>query len=474
VQDVHRPQERLCSLHDSLPRDRPLGIMLAPLASGGRIRAFGGPAATSGRYLRRLQGGWKVSENNAKLLNDLRIEGSERDQDARGMPRWLFPAVGGLLVLALCAAAAWWALGARPVTVQTATAVATGGGGAGGAVLQATGYITARRQATVSTQITGTLTQVLIEEGDHVKSGQVIARLEDSGLRASLGVAQANVMAAQAQVTQAQAQLVQSQADSRRQEMLAASGMIAPQAAEQGRTAVATSAAQLDARRREADSARAQLAQARVNFDYAVVRAPFAGVVTVKDAQVGEIVSPLSAGGGFTRTGVGTIVDMDSLEVDVDVNEANIGQVKPEMPAEAVLDAYPDWKVPAHVIAIVPAADRGKATVKVRIGLEQKDARFVPDMGVRVSFLAERVAPAAAPPKGVLVPAQALAQRDGRIVVFVVVDGKARERAVTPAPQDVGTMKLLLMGVQSGEHVILSPPSSLHDGASVETEDVQR
>ena len=204
-----------------------------------------------------------------------------------------------------------------------------------------------------------------------------------------------------------------------------------------------------------------------MNFDYAVVRAPFSGVVTVKAAQVGEIVSPLSAGGGFTRTGVGTIVDMDSLEIDVDVSEAYIGQVKPDMPAEAILSAYPDWKIPAHVIAIVPSADRGKATVKVRVGLEQKDARIVPDMGVRVSFLGPKASAGAPVPKGVLVPPQALAQRDGRSVVFVVENGKALQRAVTPAAQDFGAMKRVPEGLKAGDRVVLSPPPSLQDGASV-------
>lgn len=389
----------------------------------------------------------------------------------------MWPALGVIVVLLLAAGAAWWFFfAARPIAVRTATVVASGPGGASaGAVLQATGYVTARRQATVSTQITGTLTQVLIEEGDRVQKGQVIARLEDSSLRASLNVAQANISSAQAQVAQAQAQLAQATADSRRQDELAASGMLSKQAAEQARTAVATVTAQLEARRREVDAARAQLAQAQVNFDYTIVRAPFAGVVTVKAAQVGEIVSPLSAGGGFTRTGVGTIVDMDSLEVDVDVSEAYIGQVKPGMPCEAVLDAYPDWKAPAHVIAIVPSADRGKATVKVRVAFEQKDARLVPDMGVRVSFFGTR--PAAAPaqaPKGLLVPAPAVVQRDGASVVFVVADGKVQQRAVKPAPQDVGAMKLLpndAGGVKLGERVVLAPPASLQDGAAVRIEE---
>ncbi|HEX6706176.1 MAG TPA: efflux RND transporter periplasmic adaptor subunit [Albitalea sp.] len=381
---------------------------------------------------------------------------------------------GVVVLVLLLAGGAWWFI-ARPVVVQTAAATATGGTASGGAVLQATGYVTARRQATVSTQITGTLTQVLIEAGDRVKAGQVIARLEDSALRAALNAAQANVQASQAQVAQAQAQLAQAQADVQRQNELVASGMTTRQAAEQARTAATTTAALLEARRREADAARAQLAQAQVNFDFTVVRAPFAGVVTEKAAQVGEIVSPLSAGGGFTRTGVGTIVDMDSLEVDVDVNEAYIGQVSPDMPAEAVLDAYADWRIPAHVVAIVPAADRGKATVRVRVALEQRDARIVPNMGVRVSFLGRKPQGATVQaPKGVLVPPQAIAQRDGRSVVFAVADGRAVQRTVTPAPQDVGQMKLIPQGLAAGERVVLSPPASLHDGASVKVEDAAR
>ncbi|MDQ2733459.1 MAG: efflux RND transporter periplasmic adaptor subunit [Pseudomonadota bacterium] len=412
-----------------------------------------------------------MSNIDAKLLSELRIDGQQREDEGKGGAPWVWLALAGVVVIALIAGLAWWFLGARPITVQAATAAAPGTGGTAGTVLQATGYITARRAATVSTQITGTLTQVLIEEGDHVQKGQVIARLEDSGLRAGLAVANANVMSAQAQVATAQAQLLQAQADSRRQDTLVASGMISLQGAEQSRTAVATAAAQLDARRREADAARAQVDAAKVNFDYAVVRAPFSGVVTVKAAQVGEIVSPLSAGGGFTRTGVGTIVDMDSLEIDVDVSEAYIGQVKPDMPAEAILSAYPDWKIPAHVIAIVPAADRGKATVKVRVALEQKDARIVPDMGVRVSFLGPKAPTTAQPPKGTLVPGAALAQRDGKSVVFVIENGKAMQRAVSPAAQDYGVMKLVPDGVKPGDRVVLSPPPALQDGASVAIEE---
>lgn len=420
-----------------------------------------------------------ATENNkidAKLLNELRIPRDQRDDDgSRKPPRWPWIVGALLMVLILLGGGAWWFLNERPVAVQAADAVAPASGRAAGAVLQATGYVTARRQATVSTQITGTLTQVLIEEGDRVKAGQVVARLDDTALRAALNAAEANARAAQAQVAQARAQLAQAQADQRRQDELLASGMVSRQAADQARTAAASAAAQLDARQREAEAARAQFAQAKVNYDFTFVRAPFSGVVTEKAAQVGEIVSPLSAGGGFTRTGVGTIVDMDSLEVDVDVNEAYIGQVTPDMPAEAVLDAYPDWRIPAHVVAIVPAADRGKATVKVRVALEQRDARIVPNMGVRVSFLKKEAASTAqAPaPKGVLVPPAAIVEREGRTVVFVIAEDRARQRTVTPGVQ-IGDRRLIPQGVEAGDRVVLSPPASIKDGTKVRIEEASR
>jgi len=412
-----------------------------------------------------------VDKIDANLLNSLRIGGEEREAESAGVPRWVWIVLAVVVVLAAAGGGAWWWFAGRPVEVRTAAALAPGGDAAsGGAILQATGYVTARRQATVSTQITGTLTQVLIEEGDVVKQGQVIARLEDSGLRAALATAEAQVQVTNAQVAQAQAQHAQAEADLKRQEELVRSGWISPQAAEQSRTAVKTASAQVQAALRQSEAARANLQAAKVNFDYTVVKAPFSGVVTEKAAQVGEIVSPLSAGGGFTRTGVGTIVDMDSLEIDVDVNEAYIGQVQPGMPAQSVLDAYPDWKIPSHVIAIVPNADKGKATVKVRVALEQKDARVVPNMAARVSFLPPKAegAKVAAPPKGVLLPADAVVQRDGRPTVFVVAEGRARQRTVTVSPQDVGTMKLVSEGVKAGERAVLAPPAELRDGAAVE------
>jgi HlyD family secretion protein len=397
----------------------------------------------------------------------LRIDGAQRDEHGGGPPKWLWGVAAGLVVVALAGGAAWWFVaGNKPVAVQTATARANGQGPAANAVLQATGYVTARRMATVSAQMTGTLTEVLIDEGFKVKKGQVLARLDDTGLRAGMAAAQAQVRTAEANLGQLQAQLEQAQANERRQVELAASGMTTHQSREQAATAVKSYAAQLEAARRQIEAAQAQVRQSQVNFDYATVRAPFDGVVTARAAQVGEIISPLSAGGGFTRTGVGTIVDMDSLEVSVDVNEAYIAQVKPDMPCEAVLDAYPDWKIPAHVVAVIPSADRGKATVKVRVALEQKDERVVPDMGVRVSFLAAKPKAEAKPVPGTLLPPEAVVERDGAQVVFVVTEDRAEQRVVKLGG-DVGKFRLATEGVKAGETVVVSPPAELKQGSTV-------
>jgi RND family efflux transporter MFP subunit len=398
----------------------------------------------------------------------LRIDGVHReDHDADGAPKWAWAVGIGVLILAMCAGLSWWFLaGNRPIAVQSTTVRANGQDASADSVLHATGYVTARRAATVSAQITGTLTEVLIDEGFRVKKGQVLARLDDSGLRAGLVAAAAQARASQATVAQLRAQVAQAEADARRQVELAASGMTTRQTQEQTATAVRAYAAQLDAAQRQAEATQAQVVQAQVNFDYATVRAPFDGVVTARSAQVGEIISPLSAGGGFTRTGVGTIVDMDSLEVSVDVNEAYIAQVKADMPCEAVLDAYPDWKIPAHVVAVIPSADRGKATVKVRVALDQKDARVLPEMGVRVSFLATKPKVQAAPAPGVLLPPEALTQREGSDVVFVVNEGRAQQRMVKLGT-DVGKFRLVTAGLKAGEAVIVAPPAELKQGSTV-------
>ncbi|MFZ0486628.1 MAG: efflux RND transporter periplasmic adaptor subunit, partial [Arenicellales bacterium] len=185
-----------------------------------------------------------------------------------------------------------------------------------------------------------------------------------------------------------------------------------------------------------------------------------------KAAQPGEIVSPISGGGGFTRTGICTVVDMNSLEIEVDVNEAYINRVRPGQPVTAVLDAYPEWKIPAEVIAIVPTADRSKATVKVRIALKARDPRIVPDMGIRVSFLEDKSAGSGAPAGAVLIPSSALVERDGASVAFVVEGDRARIRKVTPG-DSYGDLRVVDKGLASGERVVRDPPPQLRDGMRV-------
>ncbi len=404
--------------------------------------------------------------DQSDLLKELRIDSRQREDAGGGAARWPWIAGAIVLVIALIGGAAWFFFGGQRFDVQAATATAPAAGGGDTAVLQATGYVTARREATVSAQITGTLKQVLIEEGEHVAKDQVLATLDDTAQKAYLAQAQAQASAAQATLAQYSAQLAQAQRDLKRAQDLVGRHLVSQQALEDAQTQVKTLIAQTDAQHKQIELAQAGVRAAQVQLDYCTVRAPFAGVIIAKAAQVGEIVSPLSAGGGFTRTGVGTIVDMDSLEVEVDVNEAYINRVQPNQKAQAVLDAYPDWTIPAHVIAVIPTADRGKATVKVRIALDQKDARVLPDMGARVSFLEEaKKNAAAAPPKGVLVPASSIVQRDGKNVVFAIDGGRARLHAVTPG-QTYSDLRLV-EGIAVGTQVVKQPPAQMNDGAAV-------
>jgi RND family efflux transporter MFP subunit len=411
--------------------------------------------------------------DKSELLKELRIDSRQREDAGSAGARWPWIAGAVALLLLIALGAGWLFFGVKNFTGQAATAITPTSTGGDTAVLQATGYITARRQATVSAQITGTLTQVLIEEGEHVDKDQILAHLDDTAQRAGLAQAQAQQQAAQAILAQYTAQAEQARRDLVRAQDLVGRHLVSQQTVDDARTKVATLAAQVQAQRKQIDLAAAGVRYAQVQLDYCTVRAPFAGVIIAKAAQVGEIVSPLSAGGGFTRTGVGTIVDMDSLEVDVDVNEAYINRVQANQKAQAVLDAYPNWTIPAHVIAVIPTADRGKATVKVRIALDQKDTRVLPDMGARVSFLEDaKKDGAAAPLKGVLVPASSIVQRNGKSGVFVIDAGHARLRAVS-AGQAFSDLRLV-EGVASGARVVVQPPQDMRDGAKVEVADAAK
>ena len=351
--------------------------------------------------------------------------------------------------------------------VHTATVTAIGGASGSASVLDATGYVTARREATVSSKITGKVKGVFIEEGQHVDAGYVMATLDPVDAQADRSLAQAQVTASRSQVNNMQAQLKSAEADAVRYTELASRKLVSRSQLDQSVAARDALRAQLDAAQRNVQVALDNAQIANNGVDNTIVRAPFAGVIIDKAAQAGEIVSPLSAGGGFTRTGIGTIVDMDSLEIDVDVNEAYIGRVQPKMPVEAVLNAYPDWKIPAEVIAIIPTADRGKATVKVRIALKSKDPRILPDMGARVSFL-EKVQPANAAKSnpGVLVPASAILSHDGADAAFVVVGDKVQKH-VLKLGRTLGDDREVVDGLVAGDTIVTDPSPQLADGARI-------
>jgi RND family efflux transporter MFP subunit len=395
---------------------------------------------------------------HADLLKELRID--RRPGAVKRSRRWPWFVGGAVLLLV----AAMMLMGGRPVEVETAVARSAAEGGPA-SVLDASGYVTARRIATVSSKITGKVKEVLIEEGQRVTEGQVLATLDAVDADAQRTLAASQLGAAQSNLTEAQAQLLLAERTLKRQRELAAQKLVAAQTVDAAQADRDARAARLASLRRSVQVAQDQLAIAGIGTDNTVIRAPFSGVIVTKAAQPGEMISPISGGGGSIRTGIGTLVDMDSLEVQVDVNEAYIGRVQPKMPVEAVLNAYPEWKIPGEVINIIPTADRSKATVKVRVALKSKDPRIVPDMGVRVSFL-DTPKPGAPKPTGVWVPSRAVLTKDKQAVVFVVTDGVARRVPVTAGEvRDVD--QLITQGLKGGESVVLSPSDKLRDGAKV-------
>ncbi len=393
-------------------------------------------------------------------LDGLRIErgAEQKPQSSIGLAAVL------LAALLLAVAAFWWHSGSNAALVSTAVARdATHGNGGDRIVLNASGYVTARREATVSSKVTGKVTEVLIEEGMKVTNGQVVARLDDSNVKTSLDVAVAQLASAQAALAETKAQLKDANQEFQRTTELAKQHIASQSALDLAESNAKSLEAHLAQQKLDVVVADRQVAMWQQQMDDMIIRAPFDGVITTKDAQSGEMISPVSAGGGFTRTGIGTIVDMTSLEIEIDVNESYINRVEPSQPVEATLDAYPDWKIPCKVIAIIPTADRQKSTVKVRVGFDQLDPRILPDMSAKVAF---RDNGGAATVRAVLVPKTAVLNRDGHDVVFVVRDGRAERRAVTVSDTQ-NDDSALSAGVADGEKVIVDAPSDLKDGMAV-------
>jgi RND family efflux transporter MFP subunit len=401
------------------------------------------------------------------LKSDLDALRIEREPERRGLGRWIIW-TGLVIVLAALGLGGWrWVTRERPIEVQ-ATTVTMRPAGTQAAVLNASGYVTARRRATVSSKITGKVVEVNVEEGRRVSEGQVLARLDDGTIRAALALAQAQAEAARRALRENEVRLAQAQLNQRRTAQLL-----------QERIA---SQSQLDDAKAESDSLEARVAALQEQIRVAerqievqeaelsnyVIRAPFSGIAISKDAQAGEMVSPVTAGGGFTRTGICTIVDMNSLEIEVDVNESYISRVNAGQDADAVLDAYPDWHIPASVITLVPTADRQKATVLVRLAFKKLDPRILPDMAIKVTFLREGDDTTATDGKQPvpLVPRPAIQTVGSDNFAFVVRGDAVERRAIRIGGTD-GDRVEVLAGLQPGDRVVLSPPPTLSDQSKV-------
>ncbi len=336
-------------------------------------------------------------------------------------------------------------------------------------VLNASGYVTARRQATVSSKFTGKVMEVLIEEGMQVEQDQVLARLDDSNVAASYALAEARLNSAKTSLKETRALLNEANAIFKRTQDLFDRQLASQAEMDRARAGAESLAAQLERKQADIQVAEKQLDVYRQELEDTIIRAPFAGVVVAKNAQPGEMISPVSAGGGFTRTGIGTIVDMSSLEIEIDVNEAYINRVKAGQKIIATLDAYPDWSIPCHVIAIIPTADRQRATVEVRVGFDELDPRILPDMGAKVAFQDETVkspGSVASDVSGVVVPQDAVIEKDGRKYVLLLVDGLVERRAIATAGER-GKDILVTSGLSGGDKVIIQAPVGLDAGARV-------
>ena len=397
-------------------------------------------------------------------LDDLRI-----DRGASSPPRsYGAPALVLVSLLLLGGLGFWWSSRPKIAAVRTALVRESESLSNGQrTVLNASGYVTARRVATVSSKASGKVMEVLVEEGMKVEAGQVLARIDASNVEKSLQLAAAQHESARRALDETKANLERAERELRRITQLAADKLVSQSELDQ----IAAEAKSLNARlaRQTAD---VTVAEREVDLwgqqkDDTIIRAPFSGVVISKNAQPGEMISPMSAGGGFTRTGICTIVDMGSLEIEVDVSESYINRVEPGGPVQATLDSYPDWRIPAKVIAIIPTADRQKATVKVRVGFEALDPRVLPDMGVKVAF--QSGIESGEPPRAgrrLLVPKSAVLNRDGQSLVWIVRSGRVERRAVTVGTS-VGDDITLASGVAGGDRVIVESPVALADGARV-------
>jgi RND family efflux transporter MFP subunit len=394
-----------------------------------------------------------------QTLEELRID---RRPAPKSRPKtWL--AVTGLVAVAVVAGLAWWLNRPKAAVVRTILVQETTSGGQR-TLLNASGYVTARRQATVSSKVTGKVIEVLVEEGMKIEAGQVVARIDSSNVEKSLRLAEAQSESARKALEETKANIEQAERELVRFTQLAANKVASQSDLDRAEAEAKSLRARLEKQKADVVVSEREIAQWQQQLDDTVIRAPFSGIVTSKNAQPGEMISPMSAGGGFTRTGICTLVDMSSLEIEVDVNESYINRVEPGQKVEATLDSYPDWHIPSKVIAIIPAADRQKATVKVRVGFEKLEPRILPDMGVKVAFQGADDKPSAS--RNIVIPKAAVQQRDGRDVIWIARDGRVEKRAVTVETRR-GDEVTVTAGLNGGEKVVVEGADKLADGARI-------
>ncbi len=399
-------------------------------------------------------------------LGSLRIGDGERKGSGIGK-RIMYAAIP-VLIFAGIVAAAFAFRSQKPVVEVAAAAKADPNGRQ--TLLNASGYVTPRRRATIAAKITGRVTGVFFDEGTRVAEGQLLATLDDSDVKRALDSAKADRDASRAAIADFEVQLKNAQIALRRAEQLQKAGVQTQEALDNATTAADSLKAKIELARQQVAAAESRIGVAQQAVDNCTIRAPFAGIVVSKDAQVGEMVSPISAGGGFTRTGIATIVDMHSNEFEVDVNESYIARVEPGQDVKAILDAYPDREIPSKVRTVIPTADRQKATVKVRISIPhlEKYNFILPDMGVKVSFQGpQEISPAKGPGAQAYVPKTAIRTDAGTSFVFLVRDGKVERRAISVG-MDRGTDVAILAGVLPGDSLVVKGPENLRDGDKVE------
>jgi HlyD family secretion protein len=380
-----------------------------------------------------------------------------------------------VLLVVVAAGALFVRRGSAP---QVQTIVATlsqpaGGSVAAGAVsVTANGYVAARTRASVSAKVPGRLASLTVDEGSTLKKGDIIARLENADYQAAVAEAQASLASARAQVIEARAERDQMRREAARMRNLKATnpGLIAEQDVDAAESRAAQTEARTGSAEARVEAASASLRFAQANLDNTYIRAPFAGTVLRKEAEVGEVVAP-SVGGGLTRGAVVTLADLGTLEVEVDVNEAYIARIRHEQEARITLDAYPDTSFRGTVRQVVPTADRQRATVQVKVSITDHDPRILPEMGARVDFLEQAREGPMEPTAGATrfrLPASAVREREGKTVVWLIRDGKLEAREVSAGPVS-GGFREIRSGLSGGEMVLTGGVDAPTPGMRVKT-----